>query len=72
MITDEAMEVHFGLGLPDMAADHAFCHNYSYGNQAVLVKQLEQEPQIRIHEVYEARLCGPSLSHWAHSTPSSG
>ena len=28
MITDDAMEVHFGLRLLDGAADHAYCHNY--------------------------------------------
>ena len=28
MITDDAMEVHFGLRLLDRAADHAYCHNY--------------------------------------------
>ena len=28
MITDDAMEVHFGLRLLDRAADHAHCHNY--------------------------------------------
>ena len=34
MITDDAMEVHFGLGLLDRAADHAHCHNYPGVNQA--------------------------------------
>ena len=45
MITDDAMEVHFGLRLLDRAADHAYCHNYPGVNQtlgtaapAVLVK----------------------------------
>ena len=45
MITDDAMKVHFGLRLPDRAADHAYCHNYPGVNQgpgtaapAVLVK----------------------------------
>ena len=28
MITDDAMEVHFGLRLLDRAADHAYCHKY--------------------------------------------
>ena len=28
MITDDAMEVHFGLRLLDRAADHAYYHNY--------------------------------------------
>ena len=26
MITDDAMEVHFGFRLFDRAADHAYCH----------------------------------------------
>ena len=34
MITDDAMEVHFGLRLLDRAADHASCHNYPRVNQA--------------------------------------
>ena len=33
MITDDAMEVHFGLRLLDRAADHAYCHNYPGANQ---------------------------------------
>ena len=28
MITDDAMEFHFGLRLLDRATDHAYCHNY--------------------------------------------
>ena len=34
MITDDAMEVHFGLRLLDKAADHAYCHNYPCVSQA--------------------------------------
>ena len=33
-ITDDAMEVHFGLRLLDRAADHTSCHNYPGVNQA--------------------------------------
>ena len=39
---------------------------------AVLVKQLQQHSQRRIHQVDEAQLCGSKPSHWAHSTPSFG
>ena len=28
MITDDAMEVHFGLRILDRAAVHAYCHNH--------------------------------------------
>ena len=28
MITDDAMEVHFGLRLLDRVADHAYCQHY--------------------------------------------
>ena len=34
MITDDAMKVHFGLRLPDRAADNAHCCNYPGVNQA--------------------------------------
>ena len=34
MITNDAMEVHFGLRLPDRAADHVYCHSYPGVNQA--------------------------------------
>ena len=34
MITDNAMEVHFGLRLLDRVADHAYWHNYPSVNQA--------------------------------------
>ena len=41
MITDDAMEVHFGLGLLDRAADHAYCHNYPGVNQARELRHLQ-------------------------------
>ena len=28
MITNDAMEVHFGLRLFEKVADHTYCHNY--------------------------------------------
>ena len=40
-ITDDAMEVHFGLGLLDMVADHAYCHNYPSVNQAQELRYLQ-------------------------------
>ena len=39
-ITDDAMEVHFGLRLLDRAADHASCHNYPGVNQAQELRHL--------------------------------
>ena len=41
MITDDAMEVHFGLRLLDRAADHAYCHNYPGVNQARELRHLQ-------------------------------
>ena len=41
MITDDAMEVHFGLRLLDRAADHAHCHNYPGVNQARELRHLQ-------------------------------
>ena len=37
MITDDAMEVHFGLRL----LDHAYCHNYPGVNQARELRHLQ-------------------------------
>ena len=33
MITDDAIDVHFGLRLFDRAADHTYCHNYTSVNR---------------------------------------
>ena len=41
MITDDAMEVHFGLRLLDRAADHAHCHNYPGVNQTRELRHLQ-------------------------------
>ena len=41
MITDDAMEVHFGLRLLDRAADHAYCHNYPSVNLAPELRHLQ-------------------------------
>ena len=41
MISDDAMEVHFGFRLLDRAADHAYCHNYSGVNQARELRHLQ-------------------------------
>ena len=41
MITDDAMEVHFGLRLLDRAADHDCCHNYPSVNQAQELQHLQ-------------------------------
>ena len=41
MITDEAVEVYFGLRLLDRAADHACCHNYPGVNRARELRQLQ-------------------------------
>ena len=41
MITDDAMEVHFGLRLLDRAADHAYCHNYPGVNQTRELRHLQ-------------------------------
>ena len=41
MITDDAMEVHFGLRLLDRAADHAHCHNYPGVNQIQELRHLQ-------------------------------
>ena len=41
MITDDAMEVHFGLRLLDRAADHAYCHNYPGVYQARELRHLQ-------------------------------
>ena len=40
MITDDAVEVHFGLRLLDRAADHAYCHNYPGVNQTRELRHL--------------------------------
>ena len=40
VITDDAMEVHFGLRLLDRAAGHASCHNYHGVNQARELRRL--------------------------------
>ena len=34
MVTDDAMEIHFGLRLLDRATDQAYCHNHPSVNQA--------------------------------------
>ena len=41
MITDDDMEVHFGLRLFDWTADHANCHNYPGVNQARELRHLQ-------------------------------
>ena len=41
MITDDAMKVHFGLRLPDRAADHAYCHSYPGVSQARELRHLQ-------------------------------
>ena len=41
MVTDDAMEVHFGLRLLDRVTDHAYCHNYAGVNQARELQHLQ-------------------------------
>ena len=60
MITNDAMEVHFGLRLLEKVADHTYCHNYPRVNQARELQHL-QCLSSNIREADEARLCGSSL-----------
>ena len=69
LITDDAVEVHFGLRLLDGAADPAHCHNYPGVNQAWELQHLQcwsgnysNTLKRCIHEVDEAMPRGPSLS----------
>ena len=41
MITNDAMEVHFGLRLLEKVADHTYCHNYPRVNQARELRHLQ-------------------------------
>ena len=41
MINEDAMEVHFGLRLLEMVADHAYCHNYPGVKQARELRHLQ-------------------------------
>ena len=68
MITDDAVEVHFGLRLLDRAADHACRHKYLGVNQARDLRHMQQccrtkllEQLSQRREVDEVRLCGSSL-----------
>ena len=62
MITDDAMEVHFGLRLLDRAADHAYCHNYPGVYRARELRHLQCWSNNYSNTLKdEARLCGSSL-----------
>ena len=51
MITEDALEVHFGLTLLNRAAEHAYCHNYPSVNQACVDFVKQKNVQLKGHHV---------------------